>query len=894
MTGATTDLPTTLADRYHLERELGTGGMATVYLAEDVKHRRKVAVKVLKPELAAIIGGERFLQEIEVTANLQHPNILPLYDSGAADQFLYYVMPYIEGESLREKLNREKQLSLEETIEITKSIAAALQYAHERDIIHRDIKPENILLQAGQALVADFGIALAVSHAGGSRMTETGLSLGTPHYMSPEQATGEREIDARSDIYSLAALVYEMLVGDPPHSGSTVQAIIAKILSEEPTPVTRTRSLVPTYVDAALRKALAKSPADRFADAAAFVTALTNPNFTLPMGIPAATRSISGLPRIPWMPLAGAGVVVAAVALWFGARTPTEVTAHPLVKFSVMLPDGQGLMSTEAGPAFALSPDGARVVYVGPRGGGVQLWERSFDRLDASPLRSTEESCCPTYSPDGSSIAFLTSSLELKVLDLSGSLDRTVADSGLIEHELYGGSLDWGDDGYLYVATTNGLARVSATGGELELVTQLDPSRRDRVHAWADVLPDGNGALVTVIPQAIGDQTEYMVGVADFDTGDVRVFAQGVYARYLNTGHILYVREDGVTLVTAFDADRLETIGPAQEVLAGVRVKVGGAADLAVSQAGTLLYGTGDFSSRELYWVDRNGTSFALQLGEPGVINDVALSRDGDWIAASLVRTDGPEDIWLKRVSGGAFSRFTFQGALNWHQTFSPDGNSLTFVSDRDGVSRLYSKPINGSEATLLITDEPRAVFEGIWSPDGDWLIYRTDSEASGSGDILAVQPAVAGSMREIVATPASEVTPAISADGRWLAYSSDESGRREIYVQPFPEATSLRWQVSSTGGTEPIWARNGSELFYRDAAGAIVTVTYAGNSTFTYGTPQVLLSASQYRSNAFHGAYDVSRDDQRFLMVKLETIGEGELIWVQNWFDELRRTTNR
>ncbi len=894
MTGATTPLPTVLADRYRLERELGTGGMATVYLAEDVKHRRKVAVKVLKPELAAIIGGERFLQEIEVTANLQHPNILPLYDSGAADRFLYYVMPYIEGESLREKLNREKQLSLEETIEIAKSIAAALQFAHERDIIHRDIKPENILLQAGQALVADFGIALAISHAGGSRMTETGLSLGTPHYMSPEQATGEREIDARSDVYSLAALVYEMLVGDPPHSASTVQGIIAKILSEEPTPVTRTRSLVPTYVDAALRKALAKSPADRFADAAAFATALTNPNFTLPTGIPAATRANSGVPRVPWMSLAGAGVVVAAVALWFGTRTPTEVVAHPLVKFSVMRPGGQELMSTEAGPAFALSPDGTRVVYVGPRAGGVQLWERSFDRLDASPLRNTAESCCPTYSPDGSSIAFLTSSLELKILDLSGSLDRTVADSGLIEHELYGGSLDWGDDGYLYVATTNGLARVPATGGELGLVTQLDPSRRDRVHAWADVLPKGNGALVTVIPQAIGDQTEYMVGVADFETGDVRVFAQGVYARYLNTGHVVYVRDDGVTLATAFDADRLEMIGPAQEVLAGVRVKVGGAADIAVSQAGTLLYGTGDFLRRELYWVDRNGTSSALQLGEPGVINDVALSSDGDWIAASLVRTDGPEDIWLKRVSGGAFSRFTFQGSLNWHQTFSPDGNSLTFISDRDGVSRLYAKPIDGSEATLLITEEPRAVFEGLWSPDGNWLVYRTDGEASGNGDILALQPEVAGSTRELVATPASEVTPAISTDGRWLAYSSDESGRREIYVQPFPDATSLRWQVSSTGGTEPKWARNGAELFYRDAAGAIVTVTYSGNASFTYGTPQVLLSASQYRSNAFHGAYDVSHDDQRFLLVKLETLGEGELIWVQNWFDELRRTTSR
>ncbi|MCZ6857274.1 MAG: serine/threonine-protein kinase, partial [Gemmatimonadetes bacterium] len=275
MSSATDRLSTALADRYAIEREIGAGGMATVYLAEDLKHHRKVAVKVLRPELAAVLGAERFLKEIEVTANLQHPNILPLYDSGEADAFLYYVMPYIEGESLRDKLNREKQFAVEETVEIAKSVAGALSYAHERGVIHRDIKPENILLQAGQALVADFGIALAVSQAGGTRLTETGLSLGTPHYMSPEQATGDRELDARSDVYSLGATVYEMLVGDPPHMGSTVQAIIAKVLSETPAPITRARELVPPNVAAAVRQSLAKTPADRFHSTAEFAEALT-------------------------------------------------------------------------------------------------------------------------------------------------------------------------------------------------------------------------------------------------------------------------------------------------------------------------------------------------------------------------------------------------------------------------------------------------------------------------------------------------------------------------------------------------------------------------------------------------------------------------------------------
>ena len=262
-----------LAARYHLERQIGMGGMATVYLARDVRHERKVAIKVLRPELAARLGRERFVQEIKVTANLQHPNILPLYDSGAVDEFLYYVMPYVEGESLRAKIHRDRQLSVEETIDIARAVAAALDYAHEHGIVHRDIKPENVLLQRGQALVADFGIALAVSAAGGTRLTETGLTIGTPHYMSPEQAAGDRVLDARSDIYSMGAMAYEMLTGDPPHNASTAQAVIAKILSDPPSPISRSRTLVPANVDAAVQRALAKSPADRFVRAAHFADA---------------------------------------------------------------------------------------------------------------------------------------------------------------------------------------------------------------------------------------------------------------------------------------------------------------------------------------------------------------------------------------------------------------------------------------------------------------------------------------------------------------------------------------------------------------------------------------------------------------------------------------------
>ncbi len=281
MTDPLARLTAALADRYRIERELGQGGMATVYLAHDVKHDRQVAVKVLRPELAAVIGAERFVQEIKTTANLSHPHILPLFDSGTADSFLYYVMPFIDGETLRGKLNRETQLGIEEAVRITREVADALEYAHQHGVVHRDIKPENILLQNGRPMVADFGIALAVSAAAGGRMTETGLSLGTPHYMSPEQATAEKDLTARADIYSLASVLYEMLTGSPPHVGASAQQIIMKIVTDQARPIGELRKSVPPHVAAATAKALEKLPADRFESAAAFSAALANPGFTV-------------------------------------------------------------------------------------------------------------------------------------------------------------------------------------------------------------------------------------------------------------------------------------------------------------------------------------------------------------------------------------------------------------------------------------------------------------------------------------------------------------------------------------------------------------------------------------------------------------------------------------
>ena len=292
-----------LADRYRLEKELGAGGMATVYLAQDLKHNRKVAVKVLRPELAAVIGAERFLSEITTTANLQHPHILPLFDSGEADGFLFYVMPYVEGETVRDRMNREKQLPVADAVRIASEVASALDYAHRHNVIHRDIKPENILLHDGSALVADFGIALAASKAGGTRMTETGMSLGTPHYMSPEQAMGEREISARSDVYALGCVLYEMLCGEPPFMGPTAQAIIARVVTETPRSLTAQRHTIPPQVEGAVLTALEKLPADRFATAAEFAAALSSPTYaSRATTVPGGRRAAPAIRPGSWRP----------------------------------------------------------------------------------------------------------------------------------------------------------------------------------------------------------------------------------------------------------------------------------------------------------------------------------------------------------------------------------------------------------------------------------------------------------------------------------------------------------------------------------------------------------------------------------------------------------------
>jgi tRNA A-37 threonylcarbamoyl transferase component Bud32 len=526
-----------LADRYRIERELGQGGMATVYLAEDLKHNRKVAIKVLKPELAAVLGAERFVQEIKTTAALSHPHILPLFDSGEADGFLYYVMPYIEGETLREKLNRETQLSIDEAVKITTEVADALDYAHRHGVIHRDIKPENILLHDGRPMVMDFGIALAVSAAAGGRMTETGLSLGTPHYMSPEQATADKSITARSDVYSLATVLYEMLAGNPPHVGSSAQQIIMKIIAEDVKPVTELRKSVPANVAAATAKALEKLPADRFETAKAFGDALADPRYRHGERGGAAGAATAPRPRTrdPVFLSVCAIAALAVVGLVWMLLHHAAGPAGPAT-YDVALADSAPLAITGQQP-FSVARDGDFAVYQAQEHSGSSLWYRSLREATTRRIDGTDQGQRPALSPDGSRLAFLRfrapPKWTLEIVPVAGGAATTLGDgSGEA-------NLQWLGDGRIQVVEGDGAhARWFDPGGGTTTDQRIGYCVLPSPLPQRSHLLCGGGGQTSAYGDSAGVVTQFWTGSSDSTQvfGSNFQVVDGHYLVYLSMG----------------------------------------------------------------------------------------------------------------------------------------------------------------------------------------------------------------------------------------------------------------------------------------------------------------------------------------------------------------------
>ena len=551
-----------LEGRYAIERELGEGGMAMVYLAEDIKHNRKVALKVLKPELAAVVGAERFLAEIQVTANLQHPHILPLFDSGEADSFLFYVMPYVEGETLRDRIKREKQLPVDEAVGIATAVANALDHAHRHKVIHRDIKPANILIQDGEPVVSDFGIALALGAGGGDRLTETGLSLGTPYYMSPEQATGDQPVGSSTDTYALGSVLYEMLVGEPPYPGTTTQAVLGKIIAGKPVSAREHRSSVPANVDAAIRCAIEKLPADRFGSVQKFAKALADPAFRHGIEVAAGVAGGRGL----WNPLSMAASALGLVfALGFGWSLLRPEPPQPVTRFALNVPYE---VNIGAWRGFAVSPDGQTMVFAnGPTG---QLYHRDLRQLDAVPISGTEEAWCPFFSPDGEWVGYFDQGDDgLKKIRLDGSAAQTLA---LVP----GGtrSAGWGSDGTIVLRypQLDGLSRVGDTGGEIEHITNTEGPTL----FWLDLLPDGRAVLANT-----GGAGDRQVVVVSLETGERTILFAGTTPRYVSTGHVVFWRADALWAVR-FDPEQLTAIGQPTPIVERVPAGGNGLAHFAV------------------------------------------------------------------------------------------------------------------------------------------------------------------------------------------------------------------------------------------------------------------------------------------------------------------------
>jgi serine/threonine-protein kinase len=883
-------LNSSLGGRYAIDREIGRGGMATVYLARDLRHDRRVALKLLSPELGAVVGVDRFLAEIKVTANLQHPNLLPLFDSGEADGQLFYVMPFVEGETLRAKLQREKQLPVGEAVRIATAVASALSYAHAHGVIHRDLKPENILMQSGHPMVADFGIALAVSNAGGARITQTGLSLGTPQYMSPEQATGDRSIDGRSDIYSLGAVLYEMLVGDPPHLGGTAQAIIAKVLTERPPSVRTARPTVPPHVEGAVARALEKLPADRFVDAQEFADALSSKlastsDATAVSGaarvaasVPAPARRFSratlresalvGL----WLATIGFGIVQ-----WRGAH---HRDSGPVIRLQLVLPRDQVFTDALNGASIAISPQGDRIAYraTGLTGGAGVLWVRPIDQIESRALTPPMQTRMPCFSPDGRWVAFADGTTIKKVSVEGGPVTLLAT----LPDRPYG--LAWGPAGFLVAAgQISGLYLIPEQGGPARHLPTADGEGGSR---WPIFLPDGKAVIYQTF-SAGGPANGRLTLLSLADGKRTPLSIVGATPIAVLDGQLIYATLGGTLMAAPFDGTRAGATAAVPLVQDVVTDGTGGV-EVAVSATGTLVYRSGRMET-EAFLVGGATTPIGA---EPRSFSTPRFSPDGKQAAFTVFAPEGT-NVWVFNRARSTLTKITSEGNSQ-RPEWTPDGKRLLFVSDRAGGAAFYTQPADGSSASAELLYKPVEgdPFEALLSPDGHWLVYRTGPAASLPRSILAVELGAGVDRKSIPIVTGTSTTyaqmPRLSPDGHWLAYQSNETGPTEIYVRPFPGA-GARTQVSSGGGTEPLWSHSGRELYYRKG-GDVIGVSVTPGASFAIGLPKTIVKGD-FLGNPSHPNYDVSPDGSGFLMLR-RAGDEVQTVVVYNWLREVMAKT--
>ncbi len=891
---------------YHVTALLGEGGMGQVWQATDTQLNRQVALKILPDAFADDPDRlARFQREAQLLASLNHPNIGGIHGLEHSGGVRALVLELIEGPTLADRI-AQGPIPLDEALPIATQIAEALEAAHEAGVIHRDLKPANIKVRDnGTVKVLDFGLAKALdpTPAGNPDLsptltaaaTQMGVILGTAAYMSPEQARG-KPVDRRADIWAFGCVLYEMLTGRRAFAGEDVSMTLSQVLQREPDFGLLPPSVSP-HVAQTMRLCLRKDPQQRLGDVRDARLALDGAFET---AVSPAVGAVAAPQRLVWQrPIVVACAMMLALAAGLAVSRLFWATAQPSAgptRLTLTVPDTDALPSTPLGPVIALSPDGRTLVYRAARNGVQQLFRRPIDQFEATPIPGTEDSTTAFFSPDGQWVGFDPNGGLAKVA-LAGGPAQTLMDVA----GAFGGirGADWAaDDTIVFGSSRPGgpLMQIPAAGGEPTALFTPEDRRRS---AQPQVIVERDAVIFSL---SGGPQDTSELQVLYRETGARRTLVSNASAgRVLSTGHLVFVRS-GALWAVPIDRTRLEIVGTPTPVVEGVRVDVSGAVHYATGDDGSLVYipGTGSPDSRSLVWVDREGVEEVLSLPSRDY-DTLSLSPDGLRAAVVAGGSGGNRDIWVAELARGTLTRLTTHPGDDTHPLWTPDGRRVAFVSHEDGRATLYWQPADGSAPPerLLSDERLRDLVPYDWSPDGQTLFLTADSSETGR-DIVRVSTDGSGTWEPLFQTPANEFSPAISPDGRWLAYASTESGRFELYVQRFPELQG-RQQISVGGGYRPHWSADGRELFYLRAPNApptaVVRVTVETTNSdppvLVFGTEEVLFDWRYYAQPSPMQYYDLSPDGQRFLVIgtgDADDVGAGrdEINVVLDWHQEL------
>jgi serine/threonine protein kinase/Tol biopolymer transport system component len=880
---------------YEILSAIGAGGMGEVYKARDTRLDRIVAIKVLPTHLADRSElRERFEREAKTIASLNHPHICTLYDTGQQDGIDFLVMEYIEGETLAQRLLKGS-LPLDQVFQYAIEISDALDKAHRKGVTHRDLKPGNIMLTKAGTKLLDFGLAKLKQDVSPANvplselptaidpLTAEGTIVGTVQYMAPEQLEG-KEVDARTDIFAFGTVVYEMATGKKAFQGKSQASVIGAILKDDPPPMSSLQPMTPPALDRTIKTCLAKDADARWQTASDLTRELkwiAEGGSQVALALTAPTKSIRALGRRALILGLGALLLVAVIASLATWNLKPSPSPQPVSRLVVNLPPGQQLVGLDGGSSVALSPDGTHLAYVVRQGGTQELYLRTMDSLEAKPIPDTGSAVNPFFSPDGQWLGFFASG-KLKKISVSGGASLTLGNAA------YTFGASWGSQGMIaFAPTTSGaLQQVPDAGGTPQALTRVEKGENSQ--RWPEFMPGGKAVLFAG-STTLASWSNAQVAVQSLASGERRNLFQGAtQPRYAPSGHLVYA-QGGSLMAVPFDPQRLAATGAAVTVVEGVlQSPVTGAAQYSFSSTGSLVYVPGGVQATQLrlVWVGRNGAEQPVA-APVRAYQYPRLSPDGRRVAVGI--SDQDTQVWLYDFSRETPTRLTFEGDTNTTPTWTPDGKRIVFQSNKDGPMNLFWQLADGSGGLERLTTSDNLQAPLSLSPDGQLLAFIEVNSTTGR-DIWVLRMGDR-KLQSFLRTPFNEGAALFSPDGRWLAYISDEDGSYEIYVRPYP-GPGGKWQISTEGGTEPVWNPDGRELFYR-SGDKMMAVDIATQPGFAAGKPRMLFEGQYQSTPTTRPNYDVSHDGQRFLMLKStgqEKAAPTQINVVLNWFEELKQ----